>query len=276
LDGIVKETLQKDASLRTVLNGIFKSEVSPLQMTYDECNEADLVEAVSNYEQFQRNKSEPKYIRKIAERASKASADVPNFKIGQDFIHSNHLAMSAEKVHKKTLLQENQQVINDYESQKYIVDCKDLIVLNEELPIQSGPKVEKKPVNQSKCYKLDELQTPEKQEKKKLRSSETRYNDEVSNFALSCNDFNNISSPNTEKHYQKQKSEFEQEEFKNIVDVEILLKEYELGKELLAKASDKIDEDSFKNLYKSTSKYNALSDDDYGIIEVFMSLLLSI
>jgi hypothetical protein len=276
LDGIVKETLQKDASLRTVLNGIFKSEVSPLQMTYDECNEADLVEAVSNYEQFQKSKSEPKYIRKIAERTSKASADVPNFKIGEDFIHSNHLAMSAEKVHKKTLLQENQQVINDYESQKYIVDCKDLIVLNEELPIQSSPKVEQKPVNQSKSYKIDELQTPERQEKKKLRSSETRYNDEVSNFALSCNDFNNISSPNTEKQYQKQKSEFEQEEFKNIVDVEILLKEYELGKELLAKASDKIDEDSFKNLYKSTSKYNAMSDDDYGIIEVFMSLLLSI
>lgn len=105
------------------------------------------------------------------------------------------------------------------------------------------------------------LLTPEKNTKKVQRTSESRFQDQVSNFSLS--------SPNTD---HAREAEEEIKDNQNIVDTEILMKEYELGKELLNKASDRLG----VNMYERLLLNSQLEAEDWEIIIVFLSLLLTV
>jgi hypothetical protein len=61
-------------------------------------------------------------------------------------------------------------------------------------------------------------------------------------------------------------------EFSQLLDSDILIKEYELGKQLISHASQKLEEKSYSNmLYESH-----LTNEDFKVIGIFLSLLFSI
>ena len=269
----MKEALQKDVSLKTTLNGIFKSGVSPLHRTsYNEFTEATLIDDMQNYE---RQKSMTKNTKKIekSHSAYKVRREEMERKqtVGQkNKNHKTHVPQSDEKVFKKaSLLKEANQVINDYESQKNMLENSDLANLEESTSEVFPEAIARPPTMEVPNaaiieYRNEDLQTPERSPAKKSQLSESRYNDEVSGFG--------IFTPKVEIHMDDyQTTKVEDEQLKTLVDVEILLKEYELGKDLLNNAADKVGEDDFKKLLTET-----LDARDYEIIQVFMSLLLSV
>lgn len=241
--------------------------------------EEDFIQQVPKYERMERNKSQPKYTpsRPQSRPVHEPQNDLMQIEQVWKTTNMNYgtvNSQSEEKAQEKARLIERRDVLaDDYQSQRnglphnqQLQQTPVEITKSPEPPVrqrldvidarESEPEIE---------YKKEDLKTPEKTGKRRVRLSEPRYNDDVSNF--------NLSSPNTELTKEPDfQEELKEDNFKQIVDSEILFKEYELGRELLAKASQKIDYVGLLNLISD----DELCSNDFQIVQIFLSLLFSV
>lgn len=266
--------------MKTVLNGIFKSSgATPVRMQAQMLTEEDIIQHVPKYERTERTKSQPKYTpsRPQARPVYEPHNDLMQVEQVWKSTNFNYGALnsqSEEKAQEKAKLMERRDVLaDDYQSQRNDLPQNQQlqqppveITKSPEPPVrQRLDVVDVKESEVEVVYKKEDLKTPEKSAKKRVRLSEPRYHDEVSNF--------NLSSPNTELTKEPDfQEELKEDNFKQIVDSEILFKEYELGRELLAKASEKIDYVGLLNLISD----DELSNKDFQILYIYLSLLFSV
>lgn len=267
----MQETLQKDLTLRTVLNGIFKSSTggSPLKTYNHTYTESNVVQHVPKYERVERINSPQKQSPSTRYSPKKENQDEDLKKIEESWKaanmgYSNPQSLSDEKALEKSQPASPAQKIVD---EPELPQETNPTLTDEVSPSKSVARIFKEvedPQIESLASPSKEApKTPERPNKASSRMSDPGYNDAVSNFALS--------SPHTEKAEEKQE-ELKGENIQQIVDTEILFKEYELGKELLAKAADKLTDQLLQSLLFNEH----LTEEDYQIIQIFMSLIFTV
>jgi hypothetical protein len=236
------------------LNGIFKSSTSPIRVNLNDLTETKIMQPFAKFEKSERATSQTKYSQNIESEAriSENNRD----KILKNNNSSDMKVANAHLVH---------EVIEGSENCEKITETKEHIInspLKKEPQIALQPKIYQERSNEYEINIRNEVtKSPDNFEKAKTVN--INYSDTYSNFGVSTSGAN-------KDHYVIE--DYKYEDTKQIGDIDILKKEYELGVELLNKSVAKID----KKVYQSLLYNTRMSGDDYRILQIMLSLLFSI
>lgn len=228
-------------------------------MNSSDLSESKIKQQVEKYENSERKTSQPKY----SQNSQNLKYEAGSYGNSKNQVLKNSNSRSSEKKVLKVNL------VN--EASKEIENCSKEAQASEqisELPLQIVPQPISKPqIPNAKDteYEVEaragDMNTPDKSEK--ARTVDNFNNDNYSNLG--------ISTPGAYKD-QYPIEDDKHEDNRQTVDIDILKKEYELGCELLNKASEKIDKKTYQSLlYNSRMNVN-----DYLILQIMLSLLFSI
>ncbi|CAI2383932.1 unnamed protein product [Moneuplotes crassus] len=288
LENVVKETLEKDTSLKTTLNNIFKSSTSPCEVDIQNLTAEILSQQLSKAKSTERSQSQNRYClsRSVIEPQFTKLTEKVSYQKSQN----EGQETSDEKALEQTRCIQNSELISGVSLN---IKEKELTKSDsaQEIPLDPPPK----PISPSKIYyelnkdaTIDRKEsssaalTRETSEEEKsqvtpksnnLISSlpaspnqyENNYTDDMSSFQMiSSRETHEITPSNTVTPKREPSS-------KSCIEVDILHKEYDLGRDLLQKAGLKITSQAFRQLASQT-----MNEYDYKILQIIFSLLLSI
>ncbi|CAI2383911.1 unnamed protein product [Moneuplotes crassus] len=287
IENAVKDTLDKDITLKTTLNKIFKSSTSPCEVDIQNLTAEILQQQLQKTQSTDRTQSQNRYSGRHSVIEPKFGNLTENKTSCRKTQPGDHESSEEKPLEKASLMQESERV-----SEVSIVFKEKKLEKSDsaqEIPLDPPPKpmsptkiyyeidhtsdIDKKgsfsvtptqdPDQDAKPAEVSKKAEPPTPEKNSGRRSTGKFNDDISCFE--------ISPPPKEEAIEQEKVQNDTVP-QNLAEVDILQKEYELGRELLHKAGDKITSDNYREL----ARIQSLNEYDYKILQIMFSLLFSI